>query len=213
MQFVTSLTVDASLLRKLLRLWDDGGDTRNPFANVLVTPLFASPSTLKLIREELKEKRGATIYFDSGGYYAQQGKIGFNELYRSLRDLYIDPVNQWADWYVLPDHVPTSKDSQERIEEKIFDTVSASKNLFYELPDNMRERAIPVIQGHEDHQLRFCIESYLSLGARYMGFGSFDTCGPNQSINRISDCAGVLYELFQCLTILLRSLLTSLLTI
>lgn len=186
MQFVTSLTVDASLLRKLLHLWDEGGDPRNPFANVLVTPLFASPSTLKLIREELKEKRGSTIYFDSGGYYAQQGKISFNDLYVSLRDFYIDPNNQWADWYVLPDHVPTSQDSPERIEEKIFDTVSASKNLFYELPNHMRERAIPVIQGHKDQQLRLCIESYLSIGARYLGFGSFDTCGPNQSINRIT---------------------------
>ena len=58
MQFVTSLTVDASLLRKLLRLWDEGGDPRNPFANVLVTPLFASPSTLKLIREEFKREAG-----------------------------------------------------------------------------------------------------------------------------------------------------------
>lgn len=186
MQLVTSLTVDASLLRKLLQLWDEGGDPRNPFASVLVTPLFASPATLKLIREELKERRDSVIYFDSGGYYAQQGKISFNNLYHKLRNFYQQPENQWADWYVLPDHVPTSKDSPELVEEKIFDTVTASKNLFYELPRNLRSKTIPVIQGHTDHQLRFCIENYLSLGCEYLGFGSFETTGPNESINKIT---------------------------
>lgn len=186
MQLVTSLTLDTSLLRKLLRLWDEGGDPRNPFAAVLVTPLFASPATLKLIREELKEKRGTRVYFDSGGYYAQQGKIGFHALYCNLRDFYSNFDNHWADWYVLPDHVPTSKDTPEIVEEKIYDTVSASKNLFHELPTYVRDRSIPVIQGHTDQQLRYCVENYLSLGMRYLGFGSFDTCGPNQSINRIT---------------------------
>jgi queuine/archaeosine tRNA-ribosyltransferase len=152
----------------------------------MVTPLFASPSTLKLIREELKEKRGATIYFDSGGYYAQQGKIAFEELYCILRDYYGNPDNQWADWYVLPDHVPTAKDSEGVIAEKVFNTVSASKNLFRELPIRLRERSIPVIQGHTDQQLRFCVQNYMAMGVHYIGFGSFDTCGPNQSINRIT---------------------------
>jgi hypothetical protein len=178
--------VDASLLRKLLKLWDESGDLRNPFNTVMVTPLFASPSTLKLIREELKEKQGATVYFDSGGYYAQQGKISFDDLYCSLRDYYQDPNNQWADWYVLPDHVPTTTDTAEMIEEKVFDTVSAIKNLFRELSADLRARSIPVIQGHTDQQLRFCVQNYASIGARYIGFGSFDTCGPNQSINRVT---------------------------
>lgn len=186
MQLVTSLTVDASLLRKLLRLWDEGGDPRNPFAAVLVTPLFASPSTLRLIREELKERRGSTVYFDSGGYYAQQGKISFDDLYCRLRDYYNDPDNQWADWYVLPDHVPTSKDDEETIEFKVRDTVSASKNLFRELPSLLQDRAIPVIQGHTTKQLAFCAQQYQSAGVHYVGFGSFDTCGPNQSINRVT---------------------------
>jgi hypothetical protein len=186
LHLVTSLTLETNLLGRLLRLWDEGGDPRNPFSTILVTPLFASPSTLRLIREELKEKRGSTVYFDSGGYYAQQGKIEFDVLYHRLRDFYGDPNNQWADWYVLPDHVPTSKDTPEIVKEKILNTVSASKNLFYDIPDHVRDRSIPVIQGHTDQQLRYCIENYLSLNVRYMGFGSFDTCGPNQSINRIT---------------------------
>jgi hypothetical protein len=186
MQLVTSLTIDASLLRKLLKLWDASGDRRNPFQNVLVTPLFANPSTLRLIREELKEKRGSSVYFDSGGYYAQQGKIRFHELYLALRDLYLNPDYQWADSYVLPDHVPTAKDTEDQIQAKVYDTVSASKNFYRELPPELQQRSIPVIQGHTTAQLQYCVENYLATGIQYIGFGSFDTCGPSQSINRIT---------------------------
>jgi queuine/archaeosine tRNA-ribosyltransferase len=183
LQLVTSLTVDASLLRKLLRLWDESGDPRNPFATVLVTPLFASPSTLKLIREELKERRGATVYFDSGGYYVQQGKITFEELYCTLRDYYQNPDNQWADWYVLPDHVPTSTDSPAIVEEKVNDTVTAVRMFYAEMPSMVQERSMPVIQGHTFRQVNRCIEAYRELGLKYIGFGSFGTSGTNNSIN------------------------------
>jgi hypothetical protein len=185
LQLVTSLTVDASLLRKLLRLWDESGDPRNPFASVLVTPLFADPSTLRLIREELKERRGATIYFDSGGYYAQQGKISFENLYCTLRDYYRDPNNQWADWYVLPDHVPTSTDSPSVVEEKVNHTITAIRMLYAEMPSFVQQRSMPVIQGHTFDQVNRCIEAYRDLGLTYIGFGSFGTSGSNNSINVI----------------------------
>jgi hypothetical protein len=183
LQLVTSLTVDASLLRKLLRLWDERGDPRNPFAAVLVTPLFASPSTLQLIREELKGRRGSTVYFDSGGYYAQQGKISFDDLYRRLRDYYTDPENQWADWYVLPDYVPTSDDNPETVNRKVDETITAAKMLFAEMPYSIQERSLSVIQGHTFEQVNRCIEAYRLLGQRYIGFGSFGTSGANNSIN------------------------------
>jgi queuine/archaeosine tRNA-ribosyltransferase len=183
LQLVTSLTVDASLLRKLLRLWDEGGDHRNPFTAVLVTPLFASSSTLKLIREELKEKQGATVYFDSGGYYAQQGKIAFGELYCALRDYYRNPDNQWADWYVLPDHVPTSNDSPAVVEEKVNDTITAVRMFYAEMPSAAQQHSLPVIQGHTFEQVNRCIEAYRELGLKYIGFGSFGTSGTNDSIN------------------------------
>ena len=183
MELVTSLTVDASLLRKLLSMWDEGGDPRNPFACVLVTPLFASPSTLKIVREELKEKRGATVYFDSGGYYAQQGKITFDDLYVNLRDYYLNPENQWADWYVLPDHVPTSSDTAEIVETKVNDTITASKMFFAEMPASIQECSMPVIQGHTFEQVNRCIVAYREIGTRYIGFGSFGTSGSNSSIN------------------------------
>jgi hypothetical protein len=183
LRLVTSLTVDASLLRKLLRLWDEGGDCRNPFAAVLVTPLFAAPSTLKLIREELKERRGATVYFDSGGYYVQQGKTAFDELYCALRDYYRNPDNQWADWYVLPDHVPTSTDSPVVVEEKVNDTITAARMFYAEMPSSVQHRSMPVIQGHTFEQLNRCIEAYRELGLEYIGFGSFGTSGANDNIN------------------------------
>lgn len=183
MRLVTSLTVDASLLRKLLRLWDEGGDLRNPFAAVLVTPLFASPSTLRLIQEELKERRGSTVYFDSGGYYVQQGKISFNELYRRLRDHYREPENQWADWYVLPDCVPTSDDSSDTVDRKVYETLTAAKMFFAEMPYHIQEHSISVIQGHTFEQMNRCVEGYRAMGQRYLGFGSFGTSGANNSIN------------------------------
>jgi hypothetical protein len=183
MILVTSLTIDASLLRKLLRLWDESGDERDPFASVLITPLFTDPSTLRLVREELKERRGSTIYFDSGGYYAQQGKITFDELYRQLRGYYRDPANQWADWYVLPDNVPTSQDSAEAVERKVRETITAAKIFYAEMPSEIQERAMPVIQGHTFAQVNECIAAYREMGARYIGFGSFGTSGATNSIN------------------------------
>jgi len=183
LELVTSLTVDASLLRKLLHLWDEGGDPRNPFSRVLVTPLFASSSTLRIVREELKEKRGAMVYFDSGGYYAQQGKITFDDLYVRLRDYYRNPENQWADWYVLPDHVPTSSDTAEIVAAKVNDTITASKMFFAEMPSNVQECSMPVIQGHTFEQVNRCILAYREMGVRYIGFGSFGTSGSNSSIN------------------------------
>jgi hypothetical protein len=183
LQLVTSLTLDASLLHKLLRLWDKGGDSRNPFANVLVTPLFASPSTLKLIREELKEKRGATIYFDSGGYYVQQGKIGFQDLYCHLRDYYRNPNNQWADWYVLPDHVPTSADTPAIVAEKVYDTITAARMFYAEMPALVQQCAMPVVQGHTFEQVNDCIQVFREMQVRYIGFGSFGTNGSNSSVN------------------------------
>lgn len=184
MKLVTSLTVDASLLRRLLTLWDAGGDPRNPFKSVLVTPLFSSPSTLRLIREELRERRGANVYFDSGGYYTQQKKIEFDDLYRELLRYYRTPENHWADSYVLPDHVPISNDTPETVDVKVNDTITAAKMFFAEMPAYVQERSIAVIQGHTMEQLNRCIEAFRSLSLNYVGFGSFGTSGSNDSINK-----------------------------
>ncbi len=181
MRLVTALTADASLLRKLLQLWDASGDKRNPFANVLITPLFAGSSTIELVRKELKEKRGSEVYFDSGGYYAQQGKIDFTDMYCRLRDYYKD--NPWADWYVLPDHVPTSRDSLEEVERKVLETITSARLFYNEMPPYIQEKALPVVHGHTLAQVNLCLETYRDLGVTYVGFGSFNTGGKTNSIN------------------------------
>jgi queuine/archaeosine tRNA-ribosyltransferase len=42
---------------------------------------------------------------------------------------------------------------------------------------------MPVIQGHTFEQINRCIDAYLEIGAKYIGFGSFGTNGVNNSIN------------------------------
>lgn len=153
------------------------------FKSVLISPLFASPSTLS-IAKDLKLSLGSEVYFDSGGYYVQQGRLTYEDLYGRLLTFYLN--NPWADWFVLPDHVPTSTDDPYTVEHKIRDTITVSKLFFNELPADLRERTIPVIQGHTREQIQRCVEAYAQMGARYIGFGSFGTAGVNNSINQLT---------------------------
>lgn len=181
LKFVIPLTVKPYELRRIIRLWDESGDERNPFERVLVTPCFCSPTSVTLIRKELKEKRGSIILFDSGGYYAQQGKITYEKLYGLLLAYYLD--NQWADWYVLPDHVPISTDHPDIVECKVRDTVTVARLFYSELLPSLKERVLPVVQGHTPKQIQWCLDNYEVLGARRVGFGSFSTTGALNSIN------------------------------
>jgi queuine/archaeosine tRNA-ribosyltransferase len=54
------------------------------------------------------------------------------------------------------------------------------------MPSHLREQALPVIQGYIRRQVKLCLDSYASLGVKYVGFGSFDTSGNNNSINMFS---------------------------
>ena len=45
MKFIASLIMNASDLRRVIQLWDASGDARNPFAHVLVSPLFTPGGT------------------------------------------------------------------------------------------------------------------------------------------------------------------------
>ena len=185
MNFVASLTMNASDLRQVIQLWDASGDPRNPFAYVLITPLFAKPSTLRIVREELKDKRGSNVYFDSGGYYVQQGRIPYEKLYGLLMDYYCR--NRWADWYVLPDWVPTSKDDPETVEAKVNATITVGKLFYLELPEQLKERAIPVVQAHTKAQIIACIDAYKEIANNQIGFGSFGTSGKTNGVNTITN--------------------------
>lgn len=183
-KFVASLTMSASDLRQVIRLWDASGDPRNPLAHLLISPLFASPSTLRLVREELKEKRGSEIYFDSGGYYVQQGQLAYEELYGRLMEYYRQ--NRWADWYVLPDWVPTSQDDPMTVEHKVRATATVGRLFYNEMPDDLKSRILPVVQAHTKHQVMLCMETYKDFAVGPIGFGSFGTSGSTNGVNTVT---------------------------
>lgn len=185
MEFIASITLDVSYVHKIRRLWKMSGDIRNPLKNVLVSPLFTDPKTLSVFRELRENNEVEQIYFDSGAYSVQKGRISYEEMYWSLLSYYRD--NDWADWYVLPDYVPLSSDSPEDVWYKVQTTANMS-NLFYsEMPEHLRLRALPVIQGHSIEQVEYCLENYLMMeGLQRVGFGSFPTNGKNSSVNTLS---------------------------
>jgi hypothetical protein len=180
LRFTTSLTLCPSDIRKIRQLLDRRGVAANPLGHLLVTPLFAYEESLSRIRA-LKEQHGSSVMFDSGGYYVQIGKLTYEELYYPLLQLYRQ--NCWADVYTLPDHVPTSQDTEDVVWRKVRDTAKYSRLFYQELPKQVQQRAMPVVQGHTMDQVDHCLRSYLDLGVRYVGFGSFGTVGTNSQVN------------------------------
>ena len=183
MKFVASVTIQSSEFQKLLNFWDEFGEKCDPFAHIIVSPITASSATLNIVRQ-LKESGRSEVYFDSGAYTVQQGKLNYEALFNRLKILYLD--NQWADWYVLPDHVPVSTDSEQIVEYKVRDTISVATLFKAELPDNLQPKILPVVQGHNISQIQRCLESYLNMGVSYIGFGSFATMGANGEVNRLT---------------------------
>lgn len=197
MKFVLSATDNVGTIRNVMRLWDESGDQRNPFAQVLISPLFTAPGTFNLVRDELKGRRGSTIYFDSGGYYVQQGRIDYETLYYRLRKCYQEQT--WADWYVLPDHVPTSRDTPEIVTSKVNDTITAARMFADEMSPSIRDKILPVVQGHTEQQIFECVDTYIQLGAPYIGFGSFGTSGATNQMNTVTDQALRMLKLLSAL--------------
>lgn len=177
-----SATESASHLREMMRMWDSSGDPRDPFAHVLVSPLFASRAALRLVRE-LKDKRQTSIIFDSGGFCVQQGRLTYDELCARLLEVYTK--NQWGDWYVLPDWPPTSQDSPEMVERKVLATIAGAREFYNRLPDPLKERVISVVHGRNILQITACLEAFRPISS-YIGFGSFGTGGSTNGINLIT---------------------------
>lgn len=198
MQFVASVTRNASDIRKISRLWRESGDSRNPLKNVLITPLFTPPSTLKLIREMREKGEIEQVYFDSGGYFVQMGRLSYEDMYWYLLQFY--RANDWADWYVLPDYVPLSSDKEDEVWYKVRRTADGSKLFFLEMPSSLRGKALPVVQGNESRQIEYCLETYVRLGVQQVGFGSFGTNGKSSSVNSVtSNSLRILGELSEIL--------------
>lgn len=184
MQFVASATVRRQDLRGLLDRWARAGSGPDPFASVIITPLpgLTERSIVEFVRNRLVGR--SRIWFDSGGYFVQQGEIAYEDLYRRLLDWYL--ANRWADVYVLPDYVPSSDLSEEEVEARVRATVAVTRLFAAELPDELRRKAIPVAQGHSREQIRSCVEAYVEMGFTTIGFGSFDTSGAGKDINLLT---------------------------
>lgn len=184
MQFIASARLSRSDLRGLLARWERSGTGTDPFGSVILTPLpgLTEPTTVAYVRERLVGR--SQIWFDSGGYFVQQGEVAYEDLYRRLLHWYRD--NRWADVYVLPDYVPSSSLSEEEVEARVRATIAVARLFSADLPSELRSKAVPVVQGHTREQIRACVESYVDLGYELLGFGSFDTGGAGKDINLLT---------------------------
>jgi ribosomal protein S18 acetylase RimI-like enzyme/queuine/archaeosine tRNA-ribosyltransferase len=209
-QFYVGLTVDASSIRGLVRRFYEGYGGQppfHPFERIIVSPLFVPPATLRLLkswREGSSPIRSPvancqSLIFDSGGYQVQTGKLTYEELCRELRKTY--ERETWADFYVLPDHVPTSRDSDAEVERKIKETLTMGELFLNWLssapclsppvprPSSLVplvERVIGVVHGRTVKQIREGVRKWHELGVRYIAFGSFGTSGRDGSVNLLS---------------------------
>ncbi len=174
LRFVASMTVCPSDIRKIRNHVGAAGTHLHPLQD-----MFVQKQSLALARELAEENSNVT--FDSGGYYVQLGRTKYEELYMPLLRAYRE--NRWASVYTLPDHVPTSQDTTEIVDRKVQDTIRFSTLFFQEMPDELKPRAMPVVQGHTYKQVEACLQAYIQLGVRQIGFGSFGTQGQNSEIN------------------------------
>src|SRR5439155_4050540 len=124
------------------------------------------------------------VWFDSGGFFVQQGKIRYEDLFARLLEFYL--THDWATKYVLPDYVPTSQNSPSEVEERVRVTAAEGAKFQKRLPEYLRTRTLGVLQGHDPEHLRLCLNSYAAAGVRRLGFGSFDTGGGSGEINLLT---------------------------
>jgi hypothetical protein len=181
MDFVASMTHRPNELRQIIDMWRASGDIRNPFSRTIYTPLFAQQGVKQLMADEYRPAGG--VMFDSGGYFVQQGLITYESLYQRLMAFYDE--NRWGSWYVLPDYVPTSNLSPSEVEERVQATITVTCLFYTEMPEELKARALPVVQGYTREQIKACVDAFAELGVSYIGFGSFETSGNNNSINMI----------------------------
>lgn len=181
LKFIASMTIYASAIRKIRARIERADAGIDPLRNVLITPLFINDESVGMTREIVEEHKSRSVFFDSGGYYVQSGKIKYHELYMPLLKIYRN--NRWASVYILPDHVPTSTDTDETVDTKVQETIQTSEMFFREMPDELKNRAMPVVHGRTQKQIDTCLKAYIRLGVRYIGFGSFGTMGKDNSVN------------------------------
>lgn len=181
--FVASLTSTAADLERLIELWENEGPNRKPFEKCIITPLFIERKSFDYVRW-MHEHWEIDVIFDSGGFFVQQEKISYDELFSRLLDFYLD--YEWAHTYVLPDFVPTSRQTSDEVIERVYVTAAESVRFLDRLPEALRDRALGVLQGHTPEYLKYCFDAFMDSGLQRIGFGSFDTTGVNAEINLLT---------------------------
>ena len=179
-RFVASLTASGFDVRRLIEVWEQEAGGGRPFDLCIITPLFIDSTALECVRY-IHDAWGVEVLFDSGGFFVQQGKIQYEDLFSRLLKFYCK--HDWADAYVLPDYVPTSKDSPLGVTEMSFVTATEGVSFLSKLPAKLRAKAIGVLQGHTRDDLERCFNTYRDNGLLRLGFGSFDTAGSKDEIN------------------------------
>lgn len=178
------MTVSPSLIDEMYKELSDRYGTLDPLKPLIYTPI----ATGDKLTEKLKElsKEGFEIMFDSGGYHVQTNNGDFEELYKYIMPFY--EQNRWAHGYVLPDNVPLSGDDKATVDQKVKETRSNARLSYYFLPDELKSKAVPVIQGSTYEHVTECLETYAELDqVQTVGFGSFETFGNNNGVNIISE--------------------------
>jgi len=183
MDFYAALSVSRDQIRKIASRLLDRYGSMEPLQNIIFTPIATGDTTHETIHE-LNELYDISLMYDSGGYEVQTGNLEFDELLKYLIGYYED--HQAAHRYVLPDNVPLGGDSSDLVERKVDETISASRTCFKRLPEDIRHRAVGVVQGHSQDQLARCLKAYEELGLTTVAFGSFGTGGKNNGVNMLT---------------------------
>lgn len=180
MELIISALTKTSDVAVVHRFMERHRDGIQHMRGMLVTPLMVTAGTLRRCRQ-LKDAYGVAVFFDSGGYAVQVGRLDYFEMYSRLIELY--RRERWADLYTLPDHVPTSRDADAVVEAKVRQTVECSELFYREMPTDLQERALGVVHGRTRAHMEWCLDRYVRLGLRHVGFGSFGTAGDNAGVN------------------------------
>jgi len=104
-----------------------------------------------------------------------------------LIELYAN--HDWADFYVLPDHVPTSRDTEAEIDRKVAETIEVGERFlsWFEshFGDKAKERVVGVVHGRTIEQVISVARRWHELGVKYLAFGSFGTSERDNSVNEL----------------------------
>lgn len=183
MEFYASMTVSPSLVDELYEELRVRYGSLDPLKPLIYTPIATGEKLTDTFRELSEE--GFEIMFDSGGYHVQTNNGDFEELYKYIMPFY--EKNGWGHRYVLPDNVPLSDDDEATVDQKVKETRANARLSYYFLPDELKSKAVPVIQGSTYEHVTECLETYAELDqVQTVGFGSFETFGKNNGVNIIS---------------------------